>query len=210
MESLFGLDSSWLKLPLERAEVFYCPVFLSAEKSNSLYEVLLKKVPWHQETLTLFGKPQKTPRLMAWYGDEGADYRYSGVLHEPLSWLPELQELRTSLEEATGCQFNSVLLNYYRDGLDSMGWHSDDEPELGDNPLIVSLSIGAERKFRFRARDNQKNMISQSPVDQVLENGSLLLMGRGAQKYWQHSIPKTARCSSGRLNLTFRYIFTSL
>ncbi|MFL0798585.1 MAG: alpha-ketoglutarate-dependent dioxygenase AlkB [Cellvibrionaceae bacterium] len=193
--------SPWQKLPLQHAEVYYCPIFLSQEQSLELCNQLTASVFWHQESLTLYGKTHLVPRLVAWYGDPEAVYRYSGVTHEPLPWLSVLQSLREDLEEATGCGFNSVLLNRYRDGSDSMGWHSDNEPELGSNPVIASISLGAERPFKFRRVSDHKQSFSQ-----VLGNGSLLLMGKGSQEHWQHSVAKTKKPVGERINLTFRYI----
>ncbi|MCY1541266.1 2OG-Fe(II) oxygenase superfamily protein [compost metagenome] len=141
------------------------------------------------------------PRLVAWYGDPEAGYRYSGLTHQPLPWTPLLAQIRTRVEKAVGQRLNGVLLNYYRDGQDSMGWHSDDEVELGVNPLIASLSLGGTRRFDLRRKG--QNRIEHSLL---LNHGSLLVMGGPTQHYWQHQVAKTRSHCAPRLNLTFRLI----
>jgi alkylated DNA repair dioxygenase AlkB len=140
--------------------------------------------------------------LVAWYGDPQASYRYSGIAHTPLPWLPLLAELKIQIELQSKQSFNSVLCNLYRSGQDSMGWHADKEPELGNNPYIASLSFGAARLFKFR------HLKTKDTVDVILENGSLLLMGGELQYHWRHSLPKTTKVSEPRINLTFRKIVT--
>lgn len=140
------------------------------------------------------------PRLEAWYGDAGASYSYSGLAHEPLPWTPELQRLRERVEVAAGTTFNSVLANLYRDGNDSNGWHADDESELGEQPVIASLSLGAARRFLLRHR------ASVERVEVVLEAGSLLLMRGKTQQCWKHSVPKQRTVHAPRINLTFRRV----
>ena len=143
-----------------------------------------------------------SPRLAAWYGDRDAVYRYSGLVNQPLPWFPELLVIRHCVQQYTGLNFDGVLLNFYRTGQDSMGWHSDDEKELGENPVIASVSLGASRRFLLRHR-----RCSDLPVYEVnLEHGSLLLMQGATQKNWQHSVPKMRNQDSPRLNLTFRRI----
>ena len=155
---------------------------------------------WRQETLRLFGRSIPQPRLSTWYGDPGAHYRYSGLHLDPLPWHPALHALRTRLRRRLGHDFNSVLANRYRYGRDSMGWHSDDEPELGDEPLIASLSLGATRRFRLRHRARGETL------DLDLDHGSLLIMAGTLQRHWQHQLPRTRRPLGERLNLTFRRI----
>lgn len=159
------------------------------------------EVPWRQETLVIFGRPVKTPRLTCWIGDPGATYTYSGLANRPLPWTPVLTGLRARLEERLQAPFNSVLLNLYRDGRDSMGWHADDEPELGPEPLIASVSLGATRTFRLRHRT-----LGLPSVDLELEHGSLLVMRGTTQRDWHHCVPKRLRVDQPRLNLTFRYV----
>lgn len=141
------------------------------------------------------------PRLSAWYADPGVCYRYSGIRLEDRPWHPRLAELRERLEAELGVSFNSVLCNAYRDGQDAMGWHADDEPELGTRPVIASLSLGHARTLRLRPRTGGPS------TGHFLESGSLLLMEGRSQADWQHAVPRTRRASGLRINLTFRRIF---
>ncbi len=155
---------------------------------------------WQQPQLRIFGRIVNAPRLEAWYGDTGAAYSYSGLAHEPLPWTPELQALRKRVERTARVSFNSVLANLYRDGSDSNGWHADDEPELGEQPVIASLSLGAPRRFLLRHRKTGDR------VEIVLESGSLLVMRGATQECWKHSVPKQRTVQMPRINLTFRSI----
>lgn len=186
------------KLAMPDAEVYYAPQFLTASESNLYLEKLKQEVNWQQEGIRLFGKQLPLPRLTAWYGDKG--YTYSGLYNAPQPWLPVLLELKERVEQVSGHRYNSVLLNLYRSGQDSMGWHSDDEKELA--PGIASLSFGGERTFAFRHRYQKE----QPPVRLTLQHGSLLLMQGTTQQYWQHQVPKTARAVEPRINLTFRQV----
>lgn len=164
---------------------------------------LVESLPLKQETLHIFGRRRLTPRLTSWHGDEHASYGYSGRVFAPSPWTPELSELRDMLVRRTGYQFNSVLANYYRDGSDSMGAHSDDEPELGPEPddvAIASLSLGARRRFRLTPRGDGE------AVTYRLGEGDLLLMGGTTQTHFTHAVPKTRRPTAPRLNLTFRVV----
>lgn len=152
--------------------------------------------------MRLFGRDIDAPRLSCWIGDPGTDYSYSRVRFQPRPWPAVVQQLRTELHALTGFAFNSVLANRYRDGRDSMGWHADDERELGDAPVIASLSFGATRAFRLRSRHDPGH--SSRTLD--LGPGSLLLMRGSTQRNWQHSLPKTSRPIGERINLTFRRI----
>lgn len=191
-----------VQLPLPNAEVYLWPELFSPAESNFYQAELIHTVAWRQEKIKMFGKELLLPRLTAWYGDPGKTYRYSGLQNEPLPWLPALLPLKKAVESATNYSFNSVLLNYYRHGQDSMGWHSDDEPELGPNPVIASVSFGQARRFDFRHR-HDKTLPKQSVW---LEHGSLLLMQGPTQHNWQHQVPKSAKATETRLNLTFREI----
>lgn len=184
----------------------YSPHWLTSEESQTLFESLRQNVAWEQSTIKLYGKTVKIPRLNAWYGDPGCRYEYSGRSFEPQPWLPELEKLRQNLEKNTTYRFNSVLVNCYRDGNDSVGWHSDDEPELGRNPVVASISLGAEREFQLRHRHNS----DRDKCKLNLTDGSLLLMAGELQHYWHHQIPKTRRPVGERINLTFREIKHSL
>ncbi|WP_242926404.1 alpha-ketoglutarate-dependent dioxygenase AlkB family protein [Pontibacter vulgaris] len=190
------------KLPMPDAEVYYAPHFFMQEESDLYFTQLQQAINWRQESIKMFGKELPMPRLTAWYGDKS--YTYSGLLNEPQPWLPILLELKKRVEEVNGKKYNSVLLNFYRAGNDSMGWHQDNEPELGPEPGIASLSFGHERRFSFRHR-TRKDL---KPVSITLAHGSLLLMQGLTQHHWLHSLPKTAKPAGPRINLTFRHIIT--
>ena len=163
---------------------------------------LMSDTPWQQHEIFIYGRHVKCPRLSAWYGDVDATYTYSGYHLQPLPWTSTLRELRALVELQAQTSFNSVLLNYYRDGNDSMGCHSDDEKELGAHPIIASLNLGAERDFVFKHK--------RDPTEQVkmpLAHASLLIMHAGCQEAWQHSLPKRKRIHEPRVNLTFRRIY---
>jgi alkylated DNA repair dioxygenase AlkB len=179
----------------------YQPAFFTAPESQNFMAALIRNISWKQETLIIFGRSVKTPRLTAWYGDTGVAYKYSGKQFLALPWTNELLEIKEKTEHFANVKFNSVLLNYYRDGNDSMGWHSDDEPELGLNPIIASVNFGQERRFDFRNKSNhaQKHRI-------LLANGSLLIMKGDLQHHWQHQIAKSKQIMKERINLTFRLV----
>ena len=175
--------------------------WLSARAANVLYETLSVQTPWSVHRIRLFGRWVDSPRLSCWIGDAQAVYRYSGQTFAPHPWTEALAALRDRLRGELGVPFNSVLANLYRDGRDAMGWHSDDEPELGDEPVIASLSLGAARRFVLRRRDD--HAVKQALV---LEPGSLLVMRGACQRDWQHALPRTAKPVGPRLNLTFRHL----
>jgi alkylated DNA repair dioxygenase AlkB len=181
----------------------YDGAFLGVAEAGALRDRLWRELAWSQRTITLFGRRVLQPRLVAWYGDAGAVYTYSGLTLEPLTWHPALLDLRRRIEAFTGYPFNAVLANAYRDGRDSMGWHTDDERELGPSPAIASLTVGDPRVFRFRARCKPP---AGRPASYAvtLENGSLLLMRPGCQERFQHALPRTARPTGLRINLTLR------
>ena len=189
------------RLPLEDADIRFWPVALAVEEASELLDRLLTGIDWQHEEVLIFGQRRPVPRLVAWHGDPGASYTYSGTPHQPLPWTPALELVRERVLGLTGCAFNSVLLNLYRDGRDGMGWHSDDEPELGRDPVIASVSLGAPRRFclRHRRRKDQR-------LDVSLGHGSLLLMAGATQHHWVHAVPKTAVPVGPRVNLTFRQI----
>ena len=179
--------------------------FFSQTEAESYFGSLTEKTPWRQDPIWIFGKLILQPRLTAWMGDEGARYRYSGLNLQPAPWSTELQEIKSRVESSTGFKFNSALLNLYRDGRDSMGWHRDNEPELGPNPVIASVSLGATRIFKLRHYQDKS-----LKLDVPLENGSVLIMQGSTQHFWEHSIPKTARPVGPRINITFRLVDISL
>ncbi|PVY44237.1 alpha-ketoglutarate-dependent dioxygenase AlkB family protein [Pontibacter virosus] len=188
----------FIQLDMPEAEVYYAPNFFSKDESNLYLQQLTEEVAWQQEEIKMFGKQLPLPRLTAWYGDKG--YTYSGLYNAPQPWLPILLELKKRIEAASGDRYNSVLLNYYRHGQDSMGWHADDEKSLG--PGIASVSFGGERGFAFRHR-KRKDLPT---VKLTLQHGSLLLMQGTTQQHWHHQLPKTSRPIAPRINLTFRTI----
>ncbi|MBC7385053.1 MAG: alpha-ketoglutarate-dependent dioxygenase AlkB [Cryobacterium sp.] len=185
-------------LPKE-GESYYFPNLFDAPECDQLFTFLQTEVPWVQEPIRLFGKTVMQPRLTALCGDYGASYRYSGIEMIASPWNDALEQIRDRLESISRTEFNVILLNLYRDEKDSMGWHSDDEKELGMDPIIASVSFGATRRFHFRHR-SEKSL--KTFID--LENGSLLLMRGATQAAWQHSIPKETKSRGLRLNLTFR------
>jgi len=185
---------------MQDAEVSYFPEFLTEKESQELAATLAKETPWQQQVLKMYGKEIKTPRLTAWYGDPETTYSFSGTTFVPNPWTETLIKIKHAVESLAGQTFNSVLLNLYRDGQDSVGWHSDDEPELGEDPIIASVSLGATRKFKLRHKKTKETK------DWELQNGTLLVMGSGTQPNWEHSVPKTAVEKGWRINLTFRRI----
>ena len=182
-------------------DVVLLPGWLDADAASELFEALHAGLPWQVHRIRMFGRELEAPRLSCWIGDPGTTYRYSGVAHRPHPWPSTLLPLRARLAAETGVDFNSVLANLYRDGRDAMGWHSDDEPELGVRPLIASLSLGATRRFMLRARREP----SRRHVFELV-HGSLLLMRGETQSGWRHALPRTARQVGPRINLTFRRI----
>ena len=182
-------------------QVFLYRKFLNTKVADHYFRTLYEDIDWQQEQLFLYGRQVNVPRLMAWHGDGEVTYRYSGVDHIALPWIQPLSEIRKMLADKLSETFNGVLLNLYRDGRDSMGWHSDDEPELGIEPVIASVSLGQERNFQFRRRENHAEKVSL-----VLPHGSLLVMLGDSQLKWQHQIPKSSRSMQPRINLTFRNI----
>jgi alkylated DNA repair dioxygenase AlkB len=186
-------------LNLPDAEVFLYPAFFSASVAERLFAELRDTTAWRQESFTLYGKNVNFPRLTAWYGDEGTSYVYSGIKNLPLPWTPAILEVKRAVEPPSGVLFNSVLLNRYRNGQDSVSWHADDEPEFGENPVIASVSFGGTRTFQFK---HKRRKDWKASVD--LTHGSLLIMRGGTQANWLHQIPKTAKLVEERLNLTFR------
>jgi alkylated DNA repair dioxygenase AlkB len=183
----------------------YHPAFITPGEADRLLEVLWRELAWEQKEIFLFGRKVMQPRLVAWYGEKKAVYKYSGLELTPLPWHPVLQELRKRLEDFTGCNYNSVLANAYRNGNDSMGWHSDNEPELGAKPVIASISLGADRAFRVRRAGNRQRVAGKSSAI-VLGHGSLLVMKGASQALYQHALPKTRRKTELRINLTYRQI----
>lgn len=190
------------RLPLADADLSFWRQMDLGRPYDSLLQELIESTDWRQEEIIVYGKPYLQPRLSAWHGD--LSYSYSGIRLEPLPWTPILLDLKARVEALTGNEFNSVLLNYYRDQNDSMGMHSDDERELGPQPAIASLSLGDERRFLLK----HKNRKDLKTVKLALHSGSLLLMRGDTQQYWRHGINKETRPCGPRINLTFRAIRT--
>ena len=188
------------RLHLAGADVRYSADAFARE-ADALLDALRSEIPWERHRLRLFGREVDAPRLSCWIGDAGTGYTYSRVHFDPRAWTPTLASLREDLATRFDLRFNSVLANLYRDGKDSMGWHSDDEPELGAEPVIASLSFGAPRRFRLRSRTTHEVALSIE-----LAHGSLLVMRGATQRLYQHDLPKTAGVADARINLTFREI----
>lgn len=189
-------------IDLPDAQLFYTPNFIQQILATNIFTQLQCSLDWRQSAINLFGKSVLEPRLTSWYADPGVRYAYSGrqLLAQP--WPACLQSLRTSLNTLIGHPFNAVLANLYRDGDDYMGWHSDDEASLGIEPIIASISLGAEREFVLRRKDD--HLIKHKLP---LAHGSLLVMQGVTQKYWQHSLPKRKKVNAARINLTFRNVY---
>ena len=198
---LFGDEAPTELLPYDGSSLYW-PWALGDLSSTDVMQRLLDETDWEQRSIVMFGREVPQPRLNSWYGD--VSYSYSGIAMVPRPWTPLLTSLRERCEELTGARYNSVLVNLYRDGDDSMGWHADDERELGPEPAIASLSLGALRKFRLRHRETRE-IVEVEP-----ESGSLIFMSGLSQACWMHEVPKTKRATDARINLTFRWIHPEL
>lgn len=184
-----------------QAELMYIPDFFTKEKANTHFNKLLEETPWQQDNITVFGKTYPQPRLTALYGKNTKPYSYSGILMNPIPFTETLNVIGEQVENETKHPFTTVLLNLYRNGNDSNGWHADNEKELGNNPIIASVSFGAERYFQFKHRYQKEQSYKL-----FLKHGSLLIMAGEMQQYWLHQLPKTKQDIGGRINLTFRFI----
>jgi alkylated DNA repair dioxygenase AlkB len=189
-------------LPVRDGRLLWIPHVRWPLADAELLARLISETAWQSETIRLWGRTYMQPRLIAWHGDPGSRYRYSGKTHHPLPWTPLLLSLKTEVERQAAQHFNSVLLNYYRDEHDSMGMHSDDERELGANPIIASLSLGARRPFLL------KHNTAGESLRLPLGEGDLLIMAGTLQHYWKHGIARQARPCGPRINLTFRHILS--
>ena len=190
-------------LNLPDADVTYYDNFFSVENSDRLLDSLINQIQWKQNNIRFYGKESPVPRLEAWYGDPGMSYSYSGIRMDPLPWTEDLLEIKKIIEPVSMTTFNSVLINFYRDGKDRVAWHSDDEKELGKKPIIGSVSFGAARKFKLRHKKYRENGL-RSEI--MLKHGSFLLMSGSTQSHWAHEIPRTAKPLGPRVNLTYRKI----
>lgn len=197
-EEMFGAEVR--RAPELPDDFEYEPCFLDAAESKAIFSELRSTIAWRQDHMSLYGRRVALPRLTAWYGDPGSSYEYSGIVNDPLPWSETLQRLRVALQQRTGASYNSVLLNLYRDGSDGLGWHSDDERELGSTPTIASLSLGEVRRFRLRHRRTKES------INLELAKGSLLVMRGRSQRDWEHCVPKSKRVLGERINATFRLV----
>jgi alkylated DNA repair dioxygenase AlkB len=204
--SLFDATDGGEHIKLKDASLSYFAEFCAPAMADELFHLLKTETPWRQEQIQIAGLARQQPRLSAWYGDTEASYTYSGLHLRPLAWSETLLRVKHEIElcnpSLLPLSFNSVLLNYYRDQHDSMGWHSDDEPELGPQPVIASLSLGCNRVFALKHK-HHKGLQYKIP----LAHGSLLIMAGDTQKHWLHAIAKEKETCEPRINLTFRTIF---
>lgn len=194
---LFTTGEPYNVLPYDGTAIYYGPIMPLAE-ADLYRDYLLQNAHWYHDETVLFGKHIVTARKIAWYADEPYEYKYSGTVRVATLWTPEMLELKLLIEEKTGATFNSCLLNLYHSGAEGMSWHSDDERSMGYNPIIASLSLGAERKFAF------KHKTTKQTESVILEHGALLVMKDETQGHWLHSVPKTKKITQPRINLTFR------
>lgn len=200
MFDLFNEQNENTNLLPKDGTVNYYGTILNKEKANAYFLNLYNSIEWKQDEAIIYGKHIFTNRKVAWYGDKPFNYTYSGATKQALIWTKELLELKQIIEERTGYQFNSCLLNLYHTGEEGMAWHSDDEKSLGQNTVIASLSLGAERKFAFKHKE------SKEIVSLLLENGGLLIMKDETQTFWLHRLPETKLIKRPRISLTFRTI----
>ena len=200
-------EPAFAPLAIPDADVRFARAWLAPAEADALFAALREQVQWETHRIRMYGRDIDSPRLSSWIGDPGTGYVYSRVRFEPNPWPPALAALRARIGAAAGVAMDSVLANLYRDGNDAMGWHADDEPELGPQPVIASLSLGAPRRFVFRRRPPRG---TKTPVATLarheleLPHGSLLVMSGDTQRHWHHALPRTARPVGPRINLTFR------
>ena len=192
-----------MKIPLPNSEISLNQKHFDSEIAANLLKDLTEEIPWVQNKIRFYGKESLVPRLESWHGDKGMSYTYSGIKMDAKPWTKNLLKIKESIEPIAKTTFNSVLINYYRDGKDRVAWHSDDEKELGKNPVIASVSLGAKRKFKLRHKRYKENQLQH---EIFLQSGSLLLMSGPTQHHWLHEIPRTAKPIGPRINLTFRVI----
>lgn len=198
--NLFADNNDFEPIKIQNGEYIYVSSFLDITKSNNYLQKLTNEIDWKQEEIRMYGKIIKLPRLTAWYGDNDKPYSFSGITLNPNPWTTELMEIKKTIESKCNVVFNSVLLNLYRNGNDSISWHTDAEKELGENPVIASVNLGAIRTFQLR------HQTTKQKIELKLKHGSLLIMQGELQHYWQHQVPKTSKDVDQRINLTFRII----
>ena len=188
------------RFSVPNADIQLWPGWLSHSNSDALQQQLERQLNWSQDSIMMFGKPVKIPRQQVWMGEAHCHYRYSGMTFSPQPWHPLVKQLTDDISGFTGYQFNCVLLNLYQNGQQHMGWHADNERELGIDPVIASLSLGSTRRFELKHRHQPWQLAWDLP------SGSLLLMAGACQQHWLHRLPKQSRITQSRVNLTFRYI----
>jgi len=199
----FGQTQSALRpIPISDAALSFNKDAFSDDESDRYLDTLTHDTPWRHDRITIHGRTIPLPRLQAWYADNGASLRYSGMTVAPLEFTEALHAIRRRVYDLTGVYFNSALVNCYRNGNDSVGWHRDNEPEFGPDPIIGSVSFGATREFVLKHVTKR----TLPPITVRLTHGSLLLMGEGVQRFWKHQLPKRKRVTEARINLTFRNV----
>ena len=199
---LFSNSETHLSIDIPDGKLDYYPCFFNRTEAEYYFSLLLTETPWKQDKINLYGKEYLVPRLSAWYGDKGKHYEYSGIGATAIPWTNVLLSIKNAIELKTENKFNSVLINQYRNQHDSVAWHSDDEKELGVNPIIASLSLGETRQFQLKHKklNDQKKVVP-------LANGSLIVMGKDTQQNWLHQVPKCKQTMQSRINLTFRFVY---
>lgn len=196
MAQIDGLE----RITLDGGDLGYLATWQTPVAADQWLTALRAEIPWSTHQVRIYGRSITSPRLSSWHGDPDASYAYSGTRHQPHPWTPVLSQIADSLQETLGQRFNGVLVNRYRDGNDSMGWHADNEPELGPEPLIASISLGAPRRFCLKHQGTGQRL------QLTLAHGSLLLMAGQTQRHWRHALPKERGVDRERINLTFRQI----
>ena len=191
-----------IKHSIGNAQLIEFPHLFETAEANQMLETLIADIPWRQESLRIAGKVRAIPRLQCWMGDKGSDYGYSGVRLTPYPWHNTVKVIHDRVADSSGSTFNSALINFYRNGEDSVAWHADDEAELGDSPVIASVSLGAQRVFELK----QKHQLPAKKFKLTLRHGSLLIMSGTMQQHWLHQLPKVKGLQEPRINLTFRNI----
>ncbi|OCK51064.1 MULTISPECIES: alpha-ketoglutarate-dependent dioxygenase AlkB family protein [Chryseobacterium] len=201
MQSLFDKDENSIEpIEIDNGIYIYNPTFYEKEVADSYFSELLNSIIWEQQKMNMYGKEVLFPRLTTWYGDNDKPYSFSGITLNPHAWNSLLLNIKKDIENLSGSSFNSVLLNRYRDGNDSISWHTDAEKELGENPVIASVNFGEERVFQLKHKDTGER------IDIPLKHGSVLIMMGELQHFWKHQIPKSKKILKERINLTFRMI----
>ena len=180
------------------SDIVFWPNWLGQSDADELLETAINKTPWRKDVINIMGKQIPIPRLQNWFGDPNTSYTYSRIRLQAVVFPGWMEQLRVNVERETEKPFNRALVNYYRDGKDSVDWHADDEASLGFEPLIASVSVGAERVFQLR------HNVTKEKIKINLPHGSLLLMGAGIQEHWQHSVAKVKQLDDPRVNFTFR------